>query len=246
MGLLVEHAGKEKALERLTAALEDPRPNVRAAAARVAYVSVATAFLPTLEAALAKETNRAAASEMIRAVASYGGLGKTELLLSTAERLGLADTVGVALAAAHQHAALPYLDRLRTLDPKFPLARFLQLATRSGGLVVLGPHTAKAFRENDEAYWEAYLETARIGISKALISLISTLGSTPYSLCLIAASFKHRFARKGNVRDAWFTADQAIRTFNAVRGPSQIATPGLLPFGCRSWSQSSFRLFRIT
>ena len=34
VGLLVEHTRKEEAVERLTTALEDPHPDVRAAAAR--------------------------------------------------------------------------------------------------------------------------------------------------------------------------------------------------------------------
>ena len=135
---------------------------MRAAAARVAFASGATALLPMLETALAKETNRAAAVEMIRPIASQRGLAKSELLLNVAERLRLATTVGVSLVAAHRRAALPYLDRLRALDPQFPLAQFLQLVTRTGGLAVLGPLTAKALREIDDVYWQAYLETARV------------------------------------------------------------------------------------
>ena len=46
------------------------------------------------------------------------------------------------------------------MDSDFPLRTFLSLATR-GELDPLGPHTAKAFRETDAAYWEAYLGPSR-------------------------------------------------------------------------------------
>jgi len=62
VGLLVEHARGEKAMERLVAALEDPRPEVRAAAARVAFAGGATPLHPNLETALQKETDLAAAA----------------------------------------------------------------------------------------------------------------------------------------------------------------------------------------
>jgi hypothetical protein len=62
VALLVENPSDPRALERLSEALAHSEPEVRASAARVAYVSNVTSLLPDAEAALTRETEPVAAS----------------------------------------------------------------------------------------------------------------------------------------------------------------------------------------
>ena len=195
VGLLIEHAREPRASERIRISLSHPRPEIRAAAARVALVSNLTAVLPDGVNALAEEADEGAARELIRFVAMKS-LTHNELVLEAAARLGMASEAGIALATAQSQRALKHLDALRGLDEAFPLTRFLSLVSR-GNLELLGVPLAKAFRETDGVFWKALLETARdtggsvsngaliFGITKSndamrfatLLHILLTLGS---------------------------------------------------------------------
>jgi TonB family protein len=73
VALLLPHVTTPAAVRRLIEALEDPRADVRAVAARVAFTTRHAALVPALGAALDKETNAAAAAEIVRALALIQG-----------------------------------------------------------------------------------------------------------------------------------------------------------------------------
>jgi len=69
VALLIPYSATPAMARRWIEALEDPRPDVRAVAARVAFTTRLAAAVPALAAALDKETNSAAAAEIVRALA---------------------------------------------------------------------------------------------------------------------------------------------------------------------------------
>jgi hypothetical protein len=72
VALLVLHADDQRVPPRLAEALKDQRPELRAAAARAANVAGLAVLLPQLLAALAVETEEAAALEAARAAVALG------------------------------------------------------------------------------------------------------------------------------------------------------------------------------
>ena len=158
--LLTEHARERRATERIGTALANPRPEVRAAAARVVFVTRLSSLLPDAVTALAEESDPSAAAELMRVVAAHGGSAEDDVMLAAVARLDMAGEAGRVLASARGARALVYLEALRAMDEELDLPAFLSLATR-GDFAVLGALLAKAFREGDAAFWSAYLETAR-------------------------------------------------------------------------------------
>ena len=159
LALLAEYPDDPRAAERIVGAMSDPRAEVRAAAARVAFVGgVATA---PVEAArvLAEETDRSAAIELMRVVA-VSGPSSAEPVLAAARRLQAGSAAGLVLASFLGTGALDSMPELRDMSSGLDLSRFLSLASR-GNLAALGPPVAAALREGDSELWEAYLETAR-------------------------------------------------------------------------------------
>lgn len=73
IALLVAHANSPAAQTRLQEALKDTRPEVRAVAARVAFITKSMGLLPALRAALQQERDDVAAAELVRAVMTLGG-----------------------------------------------------------------------------------------------------------------------------------------------------------------------------
>ncbi len=78
VALLLQHSAAPGMPKRLVEALQDPRPEVRAIAARVAFTTRHTAIGPALGAALDRETNPAAAAEIVRALALILGAAGDE------------------------------------------------------------------------------------------------------------------------------------------------------------------------
>jgi TonB family protein len=78
VALLVQHSTEPRVLGRWAQALKDPRPEVRAAAARAINVTSARNLLSDVGVALAAEPDEAAAIEEIRALATLGA-GEPEL-----------------------------------------------------------------------------------------------------------------------------------------------------------------------
>jgi TonB family protein len=160
LAFLTEHMKDQRSRKRIVDALQDSRPEVRAASARVIHASGAADLVPSLSAVLSVESVPDAAIEMIRALASLGDVSTDSVLLEATRRLGLGAIAGPAFAAARGEAALVHMESLRSSGPAFPLEAFLRLATR-GQPNSLGPQTAEAFRNGDEEFWKAYLELAR-------------------------------------------------------------------------------------
>jgi len=73
VALLVPYASQPAVVERLKQALADPRPEVRAVAARIAFTTRHQALAPALAAALEKEQNPVAGAEIVRALALIRG-----------------------------------------------------------------------------------------------------------------------------------------------------------------------------
>lgn len=99
VGLLVTHAPEPRVLSRWAEALKDPRPEVRAAAARAINVSGAVTLVPDVAAALAAETDGPAGAEQAAALAALGGPARHDELRAAAQRdARLAPGVAAALA----------------------------------------------------------------------------------------------------------------------------------------------------
>ncbi len=88
VALLVEHGSEPATREVWAAALKDPRPEVRAAAARVINVSGAAALVDDLKRSLSLEEDLPAAEEEIRALSALGGNDATGAVAAAIERLG--------------------------------------------------------------------------------------------------------------------------------------------------------------
>src|SRR5687767_4285011 len=68
VALLLPHSARPEVVHRLIQAIQDPRPEVRAVAARVAFTTRHASLAPALAAAWDKESNDAAGAEIARAL----------------------------------------------------------------------------------------------------------------------------------------------------------------------------------
>jgi TonB family protein len=161
VALLVFNPGEPAVVARWKAALEDGRPEVRAAAARVINASGTIALLKPLETALAVEQDEPAAREEILALAMLGGAATDAALLTAAARFKGegADLVASAIARARGKQALALLPQLRQHGFKMD-ASFLAWATR-GGTDGLTSAASYAVRDGDADTWEAALRLGR-------------------------------------------------------------------------------------
>src|SRR5262249_47979546 len=89
VALLVEISAVPAAQARLSAALADSDPDVRAAAARVIFVSGLRSLIPAVASALADEGNGLAAFEEARAVAYFGAADQETVIRQALMRLEL-------------------------------------------------------------------------------------------------------------------------------------------------------------
>jgi hypothetical protein len=177
------------ALETWRGALAAARPEVRAAAGRVAHVSNATALLPDLLTALAVETDRAAAAEMARALASLGDSSVDGALLDVARRLGgdMPLLVGDSLGRTRGPGALAHLKAFRELDgPGWGRRALVRAATRGGREALMAAATA-ALREQDPLAWEELLALSRGHLDPGLVVASLTAPSSR----LRAATYWH-------------------------------------------------------
>jgi TonB family protein len=152
LGLLAGRVSDDAAREKLKAAMADPRPEVRAAAVRVINVSGVGALVPAVVAALATETDRAVASEMIRFLIALDRPELDKATLDAVRRLGgpvhviLADGLGRRANAAAQVPVLREVgvgdDAWRIFDRLAPEARG---ATGKAPARLAGVQTASGF-----------------------------------------------------------------------------------------------------
>jgi TonB family protein len=118
IAMLVEHVADPAVQRRLAEALVHASPDIRAAAARVAFVVGAKSLLPALNAVLARELQEDAAIEEIRAVASLGGPSYDPTIIEALARLGVAaPRAAAAFAFLRGEAALNALPAVRGADP---------------------------------------------------------------------------------------------------------------------------------
>lgn len=199
VALLVEHVDRPEVQKRLDAALRDTRPDVRAAAARVAFVVGARGLMPTVATMLASETNADPAAEMTRALVAFGDGARDDAFIDVWARLGRtnAAVVAVAFAAARGPMALEALSRLRAIDDSAPaLTAFIRAAqpepTRLLALI------DGAIDANDARTFQAALsEVARREIALADAVLIRALDSAR-APDLRGAAARHAFGSRGD------------------------------------------------
>jgi TonB family protein len=161
VALLVEHGSEPATRDVWAAALKDPRPEVRAAAARVIDISGAPGLSENLKRALVVEDYQEPASEEMLALSALDGEGARDALLSAAKRMGSPGALAAATALARVlgPAALSSLPALRAAGLK-DYAAFFGWATRQGtkGLTAAG---SVALRDRDAVEWQAVLGIAR-------------------------------------------------------------------------------------
>ena len=107
VALLVPHLGDDRAAVRILSAIAHPDAAVRATAARVCYVYAVRSAVPALRNALASETDRSAAVEMLRAVALLGGTEGREEARVAAERHKATRSFRIATGAGSRPSAPP-------------------------------------------------------------------------------------------------------------------------------------------
>lgn len=177
VALLVGRADVPAVLERWSIALRNESPEVRAAAARVIFVSGATSLREELKQALAFENDREAALEELRALAASGTSEVDEALLDAARRLDAPGMVAMALAQTRGTRAIALIPALRALGWEDD-GGFWLWVTR-GGTDGLDLAASGAIREADAGRWGKILSIARrpeasLSPSMILAALTST------------------------------------------------------------------------
>jgi TonB family protein len=161
VALLVEHAAEPAVRARWAEALKDPRPAVRAAAARSINVAAVARLVPEVAAALGTETDASAAAEEAEVLAALGGPARDEDLLAVAQRTPrFVRPIALALARSRGRQALGSKPLLSALATESSWSEFVLLATRrdSGALTYAG---SVAVRERNGALLSAVLAAAR-------------------------------------------------------------------------------------
>jgi protein TonB len=165
---LLEQGDRPEVHARWREALKHEAPAVRAAAARVMYVSKREEFRTDLAAALATEQDLLAAAEQIRALAYVARDAEDSVLLEAAKRLSpLSPLTANLLGRVHGLGALARLASFRSFDQTGVARRCLLQAATRGGRPSLEAGAEIVLREEDTAAWEAVwrlaLEGAPIG-----------------------------------------------------------------------------------
>ena len=160
IALMVEHATHPGIADRLAAAVGDRQADIRAAAARVAFVTDMRGLVPQLAAALAVERVADPAVEQTRALASFGGPERDGAIVDAWSTLGKrgAWRAAAAYASARGPAAFAALPRLRTADPSVQaLAAFLRAARPDVNILGTLADDALAARDAtlNDAVWTA-------------------------------------------------------------------------------------------
>lgn len=191
LGLLAGRVSDAEVADRLRVGLRDPSPQTRAAAVRVINVSRVDGLIPDVQDALSRETDAAAASEMIRLLGALAHPEADTSVLAAAERLGfathgaLADGLGRRGPAAYVH-----LPRLRALGLNGgTLGMFFRLATQ-GASGPLGPAAAPILRDGAAEAWAMLLEDARAATVSVDDGLLVASMRAP-SPALRAATYWH-------------------------------------------------------
>ncbi|HEV8393969.1 MAG TPA: TonB family protein [Vicinamibacterales bacterium] len=183
IALLVEHANVPAVQVRLGAALRHASPDVRAAAARVLFVTGARGMVAPMTLALAAETSEDAAVEQTRFLAYFGAPDARATVLASWPRLGprLALRSAVVLAAVEGPQALDHIPTL------------LSAGVRKAELVDLIRSAARGERDP---------------IERLLLDAVRAADATLGETALRAAGRTPAVPLNGSALDAVLAADQ--------------------------------------
>ena len=117
VAMLVDRPTDPRVRQRWREALDDPSPEVRAAAARAILVSRCFEIVPMLRKALEAETNPAAGGEEMAALVFLGGEADARAALAAARRLGRGDVVARCLARRFSSRVLTDFAEVWDLKP---------------------------------------------------------------------------------------------------------------------------------
>ena len=158
--MLVEHTTFTAVQRRLAEALDDPSPDIRAAAARVVFVGGVRTLLPQVATALNREQQEDPAVEAIRVLAGLGSEEHDPAILAALGRLGAsAPRTAVTFASLRGEAALKALAIVRAADASAnALVPFL--AAAGLGVDTLARLAESAVTANDPALFEASIRAA--------------------------------------------------------------------------------------
>jgi hypothetical protein len=164
VAILVEHGADPEAQARWREALQDLRPELRAAAARACYAAGNAELVPALKEALAGERDHAAAAEEIRAIAALGAAADDGDVIAAAGRIPEVRALALASVGLARGAdALAHLGAIREMgadeQSRQGFVRAALRTERSG----LGRAAAAVLRADDPAAWSMVWEAVRQG-----------------------------------------------------------------------------------
>lgn len=192
VALLVEHSNAPAVQARLGAALRHANSEIRAAAARVLFVTGARGMVAAMTVALAAETSEDAAVEQARFLAYFGSTEARAAVAAAWPRLGprVALSSAVALASVEGPSALDRIPALLAAGIRRPqLADVIAVAAR-GERDRIERVLLDALRANDAILAEAVLRAAArppvVTLNATTIDAVLAVGQ-PESLRLAAA-----------------------------------------------------------
>jgi TonB family protein len=192
--------------DRLTAMMKDPRPLVRKCAARLVRVLEARALVAPLLAALASENDRAAAGEMVAALAALTTGESDEALFVAAERFSgsLNEALLRGIGQRPTPPPAPLLRRLAGLKLHEDAWRDFFTWSLGPGLATLDDAAGEVVKGGDSAAWAGLLSAASAGgRSPATPTLEFGLSSPDESVRAATCWFLLRRARAGEVDRSW-------------------------------------------
>lgn len=161
---LVEYPLDPRTQKRLTAALADANPAVRAVAARVTFVTASKGQVSGLVRALASEQDGAAAAEELRALVTLLGAPVDEQAMAAATRLGspVADTLAEVVARRSAADLLRLLPELRRISGRrTTYAEALAIASVQHPEAAAEIAAMLVAERNEPWIWRIYLNTLR-------------------------------------------------------------------------------------
>lgn len=178
VALVINDPGDEGVHDILTRALVDGRPLVRAVAARVVNVAGRRDLLDAVLGALGRETDAAAASELLRAAFACGVSPSADTsLIEAAARTDALPTAALGLGYTRRVAGLVHLGTLRTHDPGGLAATTLLAAATRDGTEMVNPAAVALLQAQDPVAWAQLLDASEEPGAPAPGLLAAALGS---------------------------------------------------------------------
>ena len=157
---LVEFPQSAEARVRLSRALLDASSEVRAAAARVVFVTANVTLLPQVAIALGQETDSDALLEQMRALARFGSPDQDPSILDAWER-GSSRSPVLVYAAARGPSALSAFRRVAARSPDDVLTSDFVRVALKGDATAIAEVGARAVRDSDRDLFSASLRAVR-------------------------------------------------------------------------------------